>query len=352
MADTPRGLPRRQAPGSSAGRGPADEGASPPEDPPATGGALGEASAPELAPAPGAGHRCGFAAIAGRTNVGKSTLLNRLVGEKLAIVSPVPQTTRHRILGVKSLPGGQILYLDTPGFHKPLYRLNRDMVKTAEDTLREADVIVCLIDASEGAGPGDRFVFSQLRALSAPVLLALNKIDLIQRGRILPLIESVRQEGDFAEIVPVSAADGTQCDLLEELILRHLPEHPPFYPPDYLTDQPERLLAAEMIREQVLLNTREEIPHAVAILVDRFAELADGGLRVDATIFVERHSQKGIVVGRGGQMLKKIGTRSREEIGARLGRPTSVFLWVKVQHNWRQDERVLERLRRQGAAGA
>lgn len=325
----------------------------PDETPPAA--PAGDDPAPERgalsgpARPPGAEHRCGTVVIAGRTNVGKSTLLNRLVGEKIAIVSPVPQTTRHRILGVRTLQEGQILYLDTPGFHKPQHRLNRDMVEIAGAALRDADLVVCLIDASEGVGPGDRFVFSQLRSLRAPVILALNKIDLIPRPRILPLIDAVRHEGDFAEIVPLSAADGTQCDLLQELILRHLPEHPALYPADFLTDQSERLLAAEMIREQALLLTREEIPHAVAVLVERFTDLPGGGVRIDATIYVERDSQRGIVVGRGGQMLKQIGTRARLEITERLGRPASVFVWVKVQHNWRRDEQVLERLRRQGA---
>lgn len=296
-------------------------------------------------------HRCGYAAIVGRTNVGKSTLLNRLVGEKLAIVSPVPQTTRHRILGVKNPPGGQILYLDTPGFHKPRFRLNRDMIQAAQEALRDADVLVCLIDASEGVGPGDHFVFTHLGGARAPVILALNKIDLIGRGRILPLIDEVRREAAFAEIVPISASEGTQCDLLEQLILRHLPEHPPLYPPDYLTDQPERLLAAEMIREQVLLLTRQEIPHAVAVGVDRFAELKGGSLRIEASVYVERDSQKAILVGRNGQMLKEIGSRARAEIARCLGRPAAVFLWVKVQPDWRQDAKALARLRRDAAPG-
>jgi len=298
-----------------------------------------------------AAHRCGFAAIVGRTNVGKSTLLNRLVGEKLAIVSPVPQTTRHRILGVKNLSGGQILYLDTPGFHKPRFRLNRDMIQAAQEALRDADVLVCLIDASEGVGPGDHFVFTHLSGARAPVILALNKIDLIGRGRILPLIDEVRREGTFAEIVPISASEGTQCDLLEHLILRYLPEHPPLYPPDYLTDQPERLLAAEMIREQVLLLTRQEIPHAVAVGVDRFAELKGGSLRIEASVYVERDSQKAILVGHNGQMLKEIGSRARAEIARCLGRPAAVFLWVKVQPDWRQDAKALARLRRDAAPG-
>jgi GTP-binding protein Era len=291
-------------------------------------------------------------AIVGRANVGKSTLINRLVGEKVAIVSPVPQTTRHRILGVKNVPQGQILYLDTPGFHKPRFRLNRDMMEIAQEALKDADVIICLVDASEGVGPGDRFVFMRLRSVHAPVILALNKIDRMARAALLPIMDAAHREGLFAEIVPVSAADGTQCDLLEQIVVGRLPLHPPFYPPEVLTDQPERLLAAEMIREQALLLTREEIPHAVAVLVDRFTELEDGGLRIDATVLVERDSQKGIVVGRGGQMLKEIGSRARQQIGERLGRPTSVFLWVHVQHNWRQDEKILERLREQGVPGA
>jgi GTP-binding protein Era len=295
-------------------------------------------------------HRCGFVAIIGRTNVGKSTLLNRLVGEKLAIVTPVSQTTRHRILGVKNLRDGQIIYLDTPGFHKPKYRMNRDMVQAASDALREADVVLCVIDAATGVGPGDRFVFSRLKEVDAPIVLTLNKIDRVSRPRLLPLIDEVRVEGNFQEIVPVSATEGTQCAELEQALLGLLPEHSPLYPEDYLTDQPERLLAAEMIREQVLLQTRQEIPHAVSVIVERYVELHKGSLRIEASIYVERESQRAIVVGKNGQRLKEIGTCAREEIGRRFERPASVFLWVKVHPDWRQDAAALERWRRSGMA--
>ncbi len=295
-------------------------------------------------------HRCGFVALVGRSNVGKSTLLNRLVGEKLAIVSPVPQTTRHRILGVRNVTNGQIIYLDAPGFHKPHTRLNRAMLRAAVDCLEEADAIICVVDAAAGFGPGDRYMFERLREVHTPILLALSKIDLLSRARLLPLIDKVRTLGSFQEIIPVSALKGTQCDVLERAVLQLLPAHPPLYPADYLTDQPERLLAAEMIREQVLLQTRQEIPHVVAVVVERFAELKGGSVRVQATIYVERDSQKAIVVGRGGQRLKAIGSKAREQITRHLGRPTSVFLWVKVHPNWREDARVLERWRRAGMA--
>ncbi len=295
-------------------------------------------------------HRSGFVSIIGRTNVGKSTLLNRLVGEKVAIVTPVSQTTRHRILGVKNLPGGQIAYLDTPGFHKPKFRMNRDMVQTASDTLREADVVLCMIDASTGLGPGDRFVFARLKEVRVPIVLALNKIDLLPRPRLLPLIEEVHSEGSFQEIVPISAAKGTQCAELERALLGLLPQSPSLYPEEYLTDQPERLLAAEMIREQVLLQTRQEIPHAVSVVVDRYSILQDESLRIEAIVYVERESQRAIVVGKNGQKLKEIGSRARKEIGLRFERPASVFLWVKVHPNWRQDAVAMERWRRSGMA--
>jgi GTP-binding protein Era len=297
--------------------------------------------------------RCGTVAIVGRAGVGKSTLLNTLVGEKIAIASPVPQTTRNRILGVKNRPEGQIVYLDTPGFHKPRYRLNREMVAIAEACLRDADALVWVIDAAEGIGPGDRYVLSLLRRQETPVATALNKIDRVRRSRLLPLIDSLRREREFVALVPVSALTGAQCDELERALLPHLPAQPPLFPPEYLTDQPERWLAAEMIREQVFLLTREEIPHASAVSVERFAELRGGGLRVEATLLVEKESHKRIVVGRGGRMLREIGSRARAAIAERFGRPTGVFLRVRVEPHWRQDGDVLRRLRaQQGAGGA
>jgi GTP-binding protein Era len=295
--------------------------------------------------------RCGTVAIVGRAGVGKSTLLNALVGEKIAIASPVPQTTRHRILGVKNRPEGQIVYLDTPGFHKPKYRLNREMIEIAESCMRDADALLWVIDAAEGIGPGDRYVLSLLRRQQAPVIVALNKIDRLRRSALLPLLDALGREGDFAAMVPVSALAGTQCEELERALLPLLPVHPPLFPAEYLTDQPERWLAAEMIREQVFLLTREEIPHATAVSVERFAELRDGGLRIEATVLVERESHKRIVVGRGGAMLKEIGSRARTAIADRFGRPTAVFLWVSVQPRWRQDEGVLRHLREQQRAG-
>jgi GTP-binding protein Era len=295
--------------------------------------------------------RCGTVAIVGRAGVGKSTLLNALVGEKIAIASPVPQTTRNRILGVKNRPEGQIVYLDTPGFHKPKYRLNRDMVGIAESCLRDADLLLWVIDAAEGIGPGDRYVLSLLRRQQTPVVVALNKIDRLRPPALLPLLDALRQEGDFAALVPVSAVAGTQCEELEQALLPHLPEHPPLFPEEYLTDQPERWLAAEMIREQLFLLTREEIPHASAVSVERFAELRDGSVRIEATLLVERESHKRIVVGRGGKMLKEIGSRARAAIADRFGRPAAVFLWVSVQPRWRQDEGVLRRLREQQGGG-
>ena len=270
--------------------------------------------------------KCGFVSFIGRPNAGKSTLVNRLVGVKLAIVSDKPQTTRNRILGVKNYDAAQVVFLDTPGIHRPLHRMNVRMVDAAVDTIGDVDVLGLVVDATEAGGKGDAFVLDLVKRSSAPVFLILNKIDRMKRSRLLPIIDAYRRkapEVTFAEIVPVSASTGENVDRLERAIIDHLPVGEARYPADYLTDQPERFFAAEIIREKLLQLTRAEIPFSSAVAIDRFEEPAPGGggrgerlLKLFASIVVDRESHKPIVVGRGGDMIKRIGTAAREGSGA------------------------------------
>jgi GTP-binding protein Era len=287
--------------------------------------------------------KSGFVSFIGRPNAGKSTLLNRLVGTKLAIVSDKPQTTRTRILGVKNYPDAQVVFLDTPGIHRPLHRMNVRMVDTALDTIREVDVLGLVVDANEPAGKGDQFVFDLVKDAKAPVLLLLNKIDLMKKNRLLPIIERYAAGGTFAEIVPISAATGVNVDRLERVILDRLPEGEALYPADYLTDQPERFFAAEIVREKLLQFTHAEIPFSSAVIVDRFEEPTGTStlLRLYCTIVVERESHKPIVVGHGGDMIKKIGTAAREELERFFEMKVYLDLHVRVKSEWREDERVL-----------
>jgi GTPase len=293
--------------------------------------------------------KSGAVALIGRPNAGKSTLLNRLIGQKLAIVSDKPQTTRARVRGVKNYtaegdaPAGQIVFVDTPGVHKPTHRLNARMVTTALDAMRDVDVVALVVDASVKAGPGDRFMLEVLKELKTPTILALNKVDLIKKARLLPLLESYRQAHEFVEFVPVSAVDGTNVDVLERLFLQYLPEGEPLYPPEHLTDQTERFFAAEIVREQVLRLTHDELPFSTTVVVDQFDESGDDGItKIYCTILVERESQKPIVVGRGGTMIKAIGTAARAEIQREMERRVYLDLHVKVKAEWRDDERVLD----------
>ena len=288
--------------------------------------------------------KAGFVSFIGRPNAGKSTLLNRLVGTKLAIVSDKPQTTRTRILGVKNYPDAQVVFLDTPGIHRPLHRMNVRMVDVALETIRSVDVLGLVIDVAERIGKGDRYVLDLVKDVKAPVFLILNKIDLIKKSRLLPLIDGFSREGLFAEIIPVSAATGDNVDRLERLIIDRLPEGPALYPDDYLTDQPERFMAAEIVREKLLQFTHAEIPFSSAVVVDRFEEpQSDGGLlRMYCTIVVDRESQKPIVVGKGGEMIKRIGTAAREELERFFSTHVFVDLHVRVSTDWREDERVLQ----------
>ena len=297
--------------------------------------------------------RSGFVALVGRPNAGKSTLLNHLVGQKLAIVSDKPQTTRNRIVGVKNVkaagqqasgPAGQIVFLDTPGVHKPLHRLNVRMVDTAIDTLREVDLIAVVIDASEESGGGDRYLLDLVAKAKAPRILVLNKIDLIKKDALLPRLVEFEKEG-FKDLVPVSAMTGENVDRLEQVMLSHLPEGDPIYPEDYLTDQPERFFVAELVREQVLQQTRDELPFSTAVVVDKFEEADEKGLmRFYCTILVERETQKPILVGRAGSMIKSIGTAARKELEAFFDARVYLDLHVKVRQDWRDDERVLNEI--------
>jgi GTP-binding protein Era len=289
--------------------------------------------------------RAGFASLIGRPNAGKSTLLNRLVGTKVAIVSDKPQTTRTRILAVRNVGDSQIVFVDTPGIHRPLHRLNVRMVDAAVETLREVDVIALVFDASTRPGRGDDYVAGLLANVQTPVILVLNKIDLIAKPKLLPLIDQARTWHAFAEIVPVSAVTGDGIVELERALLSHLPESEPIYPDDFLTDQPERAIVAETVREKVLHHTRAELPFSTAVAVDQFDESErDDILRLYCTIYVEQDSQKAIVIGRGGEMIKRIGTEARQDLERFFQTRVFLDLRVKVNPDWRDNDRALDEL--------
>lgn len=288
-------------------------------------------------------YRSGFIAIVGRPNVGKSTLLNRILGEKIAIISDKPQTTRNRIAGVKHLPGAQLVFLDTPGIHKPKFRLNERMVQVALNVLEEVDLVLVLVEATEPPGPGDRFVLERLKDRAVPVFLLINKVDLVRKPRLLPLIDAYRQIYAFAQIVPVSAKTGDGVDRVVELALARMPEGPAYFQEDMVTDQPMRALAAELIREKILQKTRDELPFAVAVGIESFEE--EGNLaRISAVVYVERQSQKAIVIGKEGRLMKAVGTEARIDMERLFGVKVFLTLWVKVKEAWRKDERMLAEL--------
>lgn len=289
------------------------------------------------------GTRCGVVAVVGRPNVGKSTLVNRLVGEKVAIVSPAAQTTRNRVQGFMNLPGGQIVLVDTPGIHKPMHGMNRAMVAEAIEAMRQVDAVLFLIEA-EGFGPGDRFILERLVPGGPPVLLAINKVDRIRKEALLPLIDRVKDLFPFAEILPISALKGDNTSVLAASLLSRMPEGPPLYPSDQFTDQQERFLAAELIREKILNHTRQELPHATCVLIDAWDESRDDLTRIEATVLVEKESQKKIVIGRDGSMLKTVGTEAREDLERMLGRKVFLKLWARVREGWRDDRSVLRKL--------
>ncbi len=292
-------------------------------------------------------HRCGVIAIAGRPNVGKSTLLNRLMGAKVAIVTPKPQTTRDRILGIWSQSGAQILFHDTPGIHAPSKALNRRMVAEAEAALADADAILMMTDADDAASclGRDALVLERVRAANKPAVLALNKIDLLAKPALLPLIDAYAKATDWVAIVPISAADGDGVEELVRQLLPLVPEGPAMYPDDELSDRPLRFLAAEIVREKLMLALRQELPYSTAVTIEEFIEPeAPAAVRISALIHVERTSQKGIVIGRGGAMLKQIGIAARTDLQELVGRPVMLRLHVRVDEDWAATDKGISRI--------
>lgn len=292
---------------------------------------------------PGA-FRSGFVTIIGRPNVGKSTLMNQIIGQKIAIMSDKPQTTRNKIHGVYTKDKLQMVFLDTPGIHKPDSKLGNYMVKVATDTLKEVDVVLFLIDVAAGLGGGDRFIVQQLKDVRTPVVLGLNKIDLVHPEALLPVIAQYKDLYPFADIVPVSALNGNNVETLLEQLGRYLPEGPQYYPADQITDHPEQFVCAELVREKILHLTREEIPHSVAVQIEAMSVRDNGVVDISAVIYVERDSQKRIVIGKKGELLKRIGESARKDMEALLGSRIFLQLWVKVKKDWRNTEHVLKDL--------
>lgn len=286
-------------------------------------------------------YKSGFATLIGRPNVGKSTLMNRLIGQKIAITSNKPQTTRNRIQTVLTTEEGQIVFVDTPGIHKAKNKLGEYMVNIAERSLNEVDVVLWLVEPTTFIGAGERHIIDQLKKVRTPVILVINKIDMAKKEELLPVIDLYRKEYDFAEIVPVSARSGDNTDELVEVILKYLPYGPQFYDEDTVTDQPERQIVAELIREKALHSLNEEIPHGIAVAIDRM-KMEKKVMRIDATIICERDSHKGIIIGKQGSMLKKIGSTARYEIERLLDCRVNLKLWVKVQKNWRDSDYLMK----------
>lgn len=287
-------------------------------------------------------YKSGFAALIGRPNVGKSTLLNHVLGEKIAIMSDKPQTTRNRIQGVYSEERGQIVFIDTPGIHKPKHKLGDFMTNLAKSALGEVDVVLFLVDAKEGKGPGDEFIIERLKNIDTPVFLIINKIDEVHPDELLPFIDSYRRLLDFTEIIPISALTGQNVSVLLEQLYNRLEEGPQFYPEDHITDHPERFLIGEMIREKILHLTEEEIPHSIAVEIESIKAREDSDIiDVGAVVVVERKSQKGIIIGKQGKMLKEIGKRAREDMENLLGSRIFLELWVKIDKDWRNKPKSL-----------
>jgi GTPase len=288
------------------------------------------------------GFKSGFVSIVGRPNVGKSTLLNHIVGQKIAIMSNKPQTTRNKITAVYTTEQGQVIFLDTPGIHKPKSKLGDYMVAVAENTLNEVDLVLFVIDATEKRGPGDEYIIERLKQVKTPVFLVINKIDKVHPEELLPIIDDYRKLYDFKQIIPISALEGNNTGPLIQAIFDEMEEGPMYYPPDQVTDHPERFIVAELIREKVLHLTREEVPHSIAVTVEEMKRGENGKtLYIYAAIYVERDSQKGILIGERGQMLKEIGRRARLDIERLMGDKVYLELWVKVKKDWRNQERML-----------
>ena len=285
--------------------------------------------------------KSGFATLIGRPNVGKSTLMNHLIGQKIAITSNKPQTTRNRIQTVLTTEDGQIVFVDTPGIHKAKNKLGEYMVHIAERSLNEVDVVLWLVEPTTFIGAGERHIIEQLKKVKTPVILVINKIDMVKKEELLPAIDTYRREYDFADIVPVSARSGDNTDELVKVIMKYLPYGPQFYDEDTITDQPERQIVAELIREKALHCLNEEIPHGIAVAIDRM-KMERKVMHIDATIICERDSHKGIIIGKQGSMLKKIGSTARYEIERLLDCRVNLKLWVKVQKNWRDSDYLMK----------
>ena len=287
--------------------------------------------------------KSGFAAIIGRPNVGKSTLMNHLIGQKIAITSRKPQTTRNRIQTVYTSERGQIVFLDTPGIHKAKNKLGEYMVNVAQRTFQDADVILWLVEASDYIGTGEQHIAQQLKRTKLPVILVMNKVDKVEKKDLPGFIDAYRKILDFAEIVPVSALRSVNLDTLLECIFKYLPYGPQFYDEDMVTDQPQRQIVAELIREKALRCLEEEIPHGIAVTIERMKDRPEGGLvDIDATIICERDSHKGIIIGKQGAMLKKIGSQARTEIEKMLEEKVNLKLWVKVKKDWRDSDFLIK----------
>ncbi|MEH7453554.1 GTPase Era [Gottfriedia acidiceleris] len=281
-------------------------------------------------------YKSGFVSIIGRPNVGKSTFLNRVVGQKIAIMSDKPQTTRNKIQGVFTEDDAQIVFIDTPGIHKPKHKLGDFMVKVAQDSIKDVDATLFMINANEGFGRGDEFIIEKLQGSRSPVILVINKIDTIHPDQLFELINKYKDLFQFAEIVPISALQGNNVDRLLKVIKTYLPEGPQYYPANQVTDHPERFIISELIREKVLHLTREEVPHSIAVIIEQIERRPEGNaIYVNATIVVERSSQKGIIIGKQGSMLKEVGKRARLDIENLLDTKVFLELWVKVQKDWR-----------------
>jgi GTP-binding protein Era len=290
------------------------------------------------------GFKSGFVAIIGRPNVGKSTLMNQVIGQKIAIMSDKPQTTRNKIHGVYTTDDMQIVFLDTPGIHKPNSKLGNYMMKAAESALKEVDAVLFLTDVTEELGGGDRYIIERLKSIDTPVFLVLNKIDKIHPDAMLPVIDKWRKLHNFTEIVPVSALQGNNVNALLEQVSRYLGEGPMYYPADQITDHPEQFVCAELIREKILQMTREEIPHSIAVEIESMSKEDNGLVNIGAVIYVERDSQKGIIIGKSGALLKEIGKQARIDMERLLGSKIFLELWVKVNKDWRNRESVLKTL--------
>ena len=285
----------------------------------------------------------GFVSLVGRPNVGKSTLMTRLIGEKIAIISNKPQTTRNRVQSILTKDDFQIVFIDTPGIHKPRHKLGEFMVKSAETTLNEVDAVLMLIEPADRVLEADRLIIEKFSKIKSPVILVINKVDSTDKERVFKVIDNYRKLYDFAEIVPISALEGTNTDELLEVIKKYLPEGPQYFPSDMITDQPERQIAAEIIREKALRLLQEEIPHGIAVEIMEMKKRPEGNMvDVRATIYCEKDSHKGIIIGKHGAMLKKIGTNAREDIQKLLGSPIYLDLWVKVKKDWRDNDFLLK----------